>query len=606
MIDTDGQASTILFFLQNSDPDTADDTTTELAGIPVFIRDLIAEHDLENGLLRLDVEAVSESDSGSITYVFGRKAHLTGENAGTQGIVAKIDFIEVGGDTGVTPATGATLYIKKANGVFEVAGSDIPEGAPLYEKVAYMIAERPGYYFANARNTVSGKKTNSATSSTLYIPYAEQPVVKTDLAMPAKFVIKEKTYTEELDETVDQSKMPGAMHTNIKITEGEEGPATLVLGAESVGPQFTVAKSNGLLYKWYKATKADLSDAVLIPEANVSNYEVSAPGFYAVEVTNSYNNDTNTLPKEDASIGVIRVTNMPEIPEVLFDNWQQTVVAGNPSTVIEIEETEHDHITYEWHRVTDDNTDLDPVAEGYMEHASGEIEFTNGIGAIPFMPLGEGFYYFILKNELNGASILMNSGRKFGTIYVTAGTLPPVTPGTGHSVNYSWAAGAPEAVANVELPDSASNVVSGTLIQPREIADVVVDGGKWVLSWTPAFAVMADEDIEFVGTWTFVEDEVAPVVTTKYHVTYEWGVAEGEENELPETGMPEAPVDSAEYEADDVVTLAAAPESEVAVDGGAWHFVAWDPASLTISDKDETIIGRWSFTAEEENPQDNG
>lgn len=78
--------------------------------------------------------------------------------------------------------------------------------------------------------------------------------------------------------------------------------------------------------------------------------------------------------------------------------------------------------------VTDDNSDMDLVAEGYMAETAGEIEFVNGKGAIPFHPLAAGFYYFIIKNELNGASILMNSGEQFGTIYVRAGSNAPVNP----------------------------------------------------------------------------------------------------------------------------------------------------------------------------------
>lgn len=52
---------------------------------------------------------------------------------------------------------------------------------------------------------------------------------------------------------------------------------------------------------------------------------------------------------------------------------------------------------------------MDPVADGDMVLAAGEIEFQNGVGRIPFKPIHEGDYYFIIKNELNGASILMNS-----------------------------------------------------------------------------------------------------------------------------------------------------------------------------------------------------
>ena len=607
MIKTDEQAGTILFFLQNSDSDVPDETAPQPAGTPVFIRDLPeGSADLIENELRLTVEAVSTQDSGIISYMFGRKAH---QDSGTQAIVARINFIEVGGESGTEPAEDAILYVKRSNGIFEVASNDdISSGVQLYEKVAYMIATEPGYYFAKARNSVSNLKTSSAISSMLYIPYAGTPSTGDVEAnkMPARFVIKEKTYTERIDTSIDQTRAPGSWSSNIMIDVGEEGPATIVIGGPDHGPHFSVAdnKSDYLEYTLWKADNAEMQNAVAISTAQSSNFEISEPGFYAVSVKNHYNNNDAVADKDVA--GVLRVTPMAKVPKVLFDAWSATVEAGRPSETIEVEETEHDIITYEWHRVTGANDDEDPVAEGYMESPSGRVTFENGIGTIPFVPLAEGFYYFILKNELNGAVAEWNSALdpNCGTIYVTTNPIP-VIPGVGRTVSYRWADGTPEAIT-VEAPDTATNVVDGTLIRPKEYADIEVEGGKYVLTWAPESATMAGEDVEFIGTWTFVEDEVTPVVTTKYHVTYEWGVAEGEENELPETGMPEVPADANEYEADDVVTLAAAPESEIAVDGGAWHFVAWDPASLTISDKDETIIGRWSFTAEEENPQDNG
>lgn len=607
MIKTDEQAGTILFFLQNSDSDVADETAPEPAGIPVFIRNLPeGSADLEDNKLRLTVEAVSTEDSGIISYMFGRKEQ---PNSGTQAIVARIDFIEVGGTSGTDPKEDATLYIKRSNGIYEVASADdIASGEQLYEKVAYIIATEPGYYFAKARNSVSNLKTSSAISNMLYIPYAAIPSVGDNEAdkMPERFVIKEKTYTERVDKTIDQTHAPGSWSSNIMIDVSAEGPDTITIGGPDHGPHFSVAdnKSDYLEYTLWKADNEEMEGAEIVSKAQSSNFEISEPGFYAISVRNHFNNNDATAEKEVA--GILRVTNMPKVPTVLFDAWSATVEAGRPSAAIEVEETEHDEITYEWHRVTGANDDKDIVAEGYMESASGKVTFENGIGTIPFLPLAEGFYYFILKNELNGAMAEWNSALdpNCGTIYVTTNPVP-VIPGVGHTVSYRWAEGTPEAIT-VEAPATATNVVDGTLVRPKEYADVEVEGGKYVLTWEPNSATIAGEDVEFVGTWTFVANEAPVVEPTKYHVSYVWGAVEGT---LPETGMPEVPIDSNEYEAEDVVTLAEAPTDVVTVEGGSWSFNAWDPAEVTIADSDVVITGKWAFTAAteepEENPEDN-
>ena len=341
MINTDGQAGTILFFLKNSDPDSADETTVnDKAAAPVFLegRNLVDKHDLENGSLRLQVEAVPKERSGTISYMFGRKAKLEGEGSGTTGIVAKIDFIKVEDLNAIDSRT--TLYAKKSNDSFEViARRDIEEGDEVYEKVAYMIAAGPGYYFANARNTEFGYKTNSAISNILYIPYAEEPTVT--VAMPERFVIKENNWKVVRDETIDQSKRENKDISNLAIVPVNEqaGPATIVLGAE-VGPKFNAEKTKGLTYTWYKNGEA-------IPGVTGETLEVSEPGIYEVSVDNFYNNDHKAAGKEKA--GAIRVTNMPTIPAIAWEKWENIINTGAVED-IEVSEVEHDEISFEWHR----------------------------------------------------------------------------------------------------------------------------------------------------------------------------------------------------------------------------------------------------------------
>lgn len=440
MIDTEGQGAMILFYLEDSDPDSADETAPELADVPVFVRNLrhimgaaeaegLYEADLADGKLELLVEASSLADSGNISYIFAKKDQLDG---GANGIVAKIKFIPIELESAAAAETDRIYYQKLANDTFEVVSVDsldFVEGpVTVYEKVAYAIVSEPGYYFAKARNSVSGKKASSKESDMLYIPYASAPEIKKE--MPKRFVIKEAEYSLAKNETIDQSQMPGAQQSNIQVQAGEVGPAAITLGAAEVGPVFEAAKSAGLSYEWFKSEALDAEGHMVEPvsiSTSGPELEVTEPGYYAVKVVNSFNNDTEEIDKEAA--GIIRVTAMPEVPEVLFEDWTKTVVSGDPSTKIEIAEpAAYDEVSYEWHMVTGDNADMDPIAEGYMADAAGKIEFTEGKGVIPFHPLAAGFYYFIVKNELNEASILMNSGEQFGTIYVATGSNAPVNP----------------------------------------------------------------------------------------------------------------------------------------------------------------------------------
>ena len=410
MIDTAGQGGTIHFYLEDSDPDSADETEPEIASVPKFARNLrdttgaiakeeIYEADLIGDNLELLVEAYPDGDSGNISYIFARKDEL---DSGSNGIVAKIKMIPKELTSATDAVEGVRYYQKMANDSFEpVAIEDLDflteESITVYEKVAYTIVNEPGYYFAKAKNSVGGKKANTVDSDILYVPYAAAPVI--DKAIPERFVISERTFAEAKDESVDQTTVTDMRKSNIKIEMGEAGPASITLGASDIGPVFSAEKTKGFIYTWYK-------DGAVIADATESTLTVTEPGVYSVSVVNSYNNDTEELTKEE--VGSIRITRMPEIPVIEWDKWASVLAAGRTEEFIEINEKEHDHISYEWHKVTSDNSDMDPIADGDMALASGEIEFENGIGHIPFKPIHEGDYYFIIKNELNGASILMN------------------------------------------------------------------------------------------------------------------------------------------------------------------------------------------------------
>lgn len=475
MIDTLGQASTLKFYFEDSAADGTDETAPELADKPVYLRNLsgtlvsdkVYAQDLDDqNQLELAVEAYSP-DSGSISYMFARKDDL---NSGSKGLVAQIKFspIEL---TSSTIDKNTIYYTKKANDTFAVISQDdikkeleTEDKVTCYERIAYIIVGGPGYYFAQARNRVSGKKATSENSNIVYVAKASAPVISK--RMPESFVIKKKEYSLAYDPTIDQTLRENAFKDNIVINASETtGPATISLGTSVNGPTITAEKTRGLTYTWYKATKADLSDAQVIEDAKNSIYSVTEPGYYAVAVDNYYNNSHEAIDK--AASGVIRVTNMPVLSKDLvhFADWEKTLSTG-AVTSIAIDEVEHDHITYEWHKVTP-AADMDPVALGDMNDAAGEVEFTNGKGTIPFKPLHAGAYYFILKNELNGASIYFDSALDFGVIVVTANE----NPNTGSTISVASVdemanALASSAISTIRL--SADTEVTQSLPVPQD------------------------------------------------------------------------------------------------------------------------------------------
>ena len=434
MIDTNGQAGTLKFYLEDSTPDGTSETAPELAAKPVYILDLngtlvddVYENDLnDEGQLELDVEAYSP-DSGNISYMFGRRDQKDG---GTKGIVAQIKFVPIE-LTAATRGENTIYYKKKANGIFEIASKDeldtaLADGgkATYYERVAYIIVAGPGYYFAQARNSVTGKKAASQNSHIVHVPEATAPVVNSN--MPDHFVIKQQNYSLSVDNSVDQSLRENSMVSNIKIaSEGTIGNASILLGSSNVGPTFSAEKTKGLTYTWFKATKADMSDKTILKSGLENTYEVTEPGYYSVEVDNFYNNSHKSI--DDSAAGVIRVTNMPIISAsaIHFADWEKSLSTGINTSII-VDEMEHDHLTYQWYKVTADSTDMDPVAAGDMAEDSGELTFVNGEASIPFKPLRAGNYYFILTNELNGAEVYFSSALEpsMGIISVSTGGNP--------------------------------------------------------------------------------------------------------------------------------------------------------------------------------------
>lgn len=397
------------FYLENSDPDITGDTAPELADTPKFVRNLDTTANLDaNDQLELQVEATSD-DAGLITYYFGYKAN---EEDGFSGQTTSTKYI-------AADLTKDTIFYKKAaNDTYVVAtATEIAEAEPntLYEKVGYMIATNPGYYQVKARNNVSGKRSNTNNSNILYVPYAEVPVVSEEI--DDHFVINEIVYEKEVNTNLDQSVHFTESNISYNAVAAIDQAASIDL-APVASP--ATQPSTNLTYQWYVATKEDMSDAQPIERATNRTYTASSAGYYAVKIKNNFNNDENETDFDAA--GICRVTVMPEAPTII--NWADfearvTAGTGIPDILVEAP-AEYDVVSYEWHKITDSPNDEDPIADNSFPAdapATGNLTFANeivngqqkSIAHIKFNPSETGNYYIILSNELNGATITVNT-----------------------------------------------------------------------------------------------------------------------------------------------------------------------------------------------------
>ena len=393
------------WYLKNSDPDIVDDVEPQLAAIPIFIKDIAPTANnsnianLVNGSYELVAQAYAE-DGGSISYKFGYKAAADGGTVDS--FTGKTKFIPADLSNGVNQNT--TYYIQEANGIYSVTDNiDIESDTQYYEKVGYVIVRNPGFYTAEAKNRVFGLKENSNKGNQLEIPYAKKPVIS---GMPTSFVINEKVYEDVIDDEIDQTSVGDENKSNIKITVADaiDKSATILLQ-----PFFAQADEGQLTYQWYYSRdNEEMENAEPISGETGNTLIASNPGYYSVKATNSFNNSIVETSFDEA--GICRVTEMPILPVIDFEEFEtRLIVDDDPQPALIVPEVEHDHIRYEWHKITSDNNDRDPIAEGDLAIAEGELQFTDGFAEIPFSPMAPGKYYFLLFNELNGAEAIMNS-----------------------------------------------------------------------------------------------------------------------------------------------------------------------------------------------------
>lgn len=432
---------------ENANPDSADETAPQPARAPIYVLNLGADmqatlvegnvytrnlnggaKDQAHGTLRLEVEAYSP-DGGSISYMFGYKSQNTSD-VGTEAMPTKHDFKEVQSHAD----TNRIYYIKESNDVYvPVSQQDIAnleEGTAIYEKIAWAIAENPGYYKANARNRVSGKKTTTADSFILYIPYAAMPEVTEQMA--DHFVLSQIDYTK----VHNNNSQSGQFATsNITFTPGLPGNATIELAPEvEASDGATEAQNENLSYQWYRNENIFNNDLALlepIDGATNATYVADEEGYYAVKINNHFNNDDTMTEIADA--GVCRVTPMPETPVIVWKNgddnlWDNDVTLRTGTTIpdLKVQLGPCDKLYYEWHKISDDVEDWDPVAQDMIDATSPEGGIVIGADeseqSIPFKPNAFGLYYLILDVELNGAHTYLNTAeeQEYGIVYVEA------------------------------------------------------------------------------------------------------------------------------------------------------------------------------------------
>lgn len=397
---TEDNIGTMVLYLEDSDPDSVNETAPELAAMPKYVRDLSPEFYVEAkpitgkeneykinligeygaATLELRVEANAE-DGGQISYVFGYIAHTKDEGTGVaatgaSGMVAKYKFIEATDvftdedeKTAENFNTKKTFFIKDSTGVLAVVNANdaalaVAENPDVkfFEKVAYVEVNAPGHYYAIADNRAGGKKANSAYSSTFYIPWPSKPEVETKMA--SRFVGNELEYTLAADESFNEASIDNRGKTNLRTSTTVVADTNLV----ELKPTVTAEETAGLTYTWYKNANNHLMDSGEV--ANAANYTrpeglkdevwaaqeatlltdagweviegATAPTYVASEpgcyAVKVTNKFNNKETQSDLlDAGACRVTGMPKIPSIDWTSFKASASAGAIPNAIDIE-----------------------------------------------------------------------------------------------------------------------------------------------------------------------------------------------------------------------------------------------------------------------------
>ena len=173
-------------------------------------------------------------------------------------------------------------------------------------------------------------------------------------------------------------------------------------------------------------------------------------------------------------------------------------------------------------------------------------------------------------------------------------------------VSYSFVSGTtgktelPQGVKD-QLPANENDRAIGTTITPTTtFNDVNVENaagnviGKWTFkSWNPTAATIVDEDLSFVGTWLYEDDD--------FDVYYSF--ESGTKNmTLPKAVTDQEPADLTDQAIGTQITpktdfndVTVKNEAQDVI--GTWKFTSWDNPPAKIVDSDLYYVGTWTYTA---------
>ncbi len=167
---------------------------------------------------------------------------------------------------------------------------------------------------------------------------------------------------------------------------------------------------------------------------------------------------------------------------------------------------------------------------------------------------------------------------------------PPVT-GKYH-VSYSY-----KDVTDVDvletLPVDTDEYTSGTSVVPESPSSTLIiqDAGMWSFSgWDANMKIIGNEDIQFIGSWSFIANE------PEYQVVYQYLNADS----LPADVRHTLPSDSHRYKAGTTVVALMPSADSVQVGDDLWQFGGWNSDSQQVVDSDIVFIGSWSIYVEPE------
>ncbi len=152
----------------------------------------------------------------------------------------------------------------------------------------------------------------------------------------------------------------------------------------------------------------------------------------------------------------------------------------------------------------------------------------------------------------------------------------------------------PQAVLDI-LPEPKYNLEDGSTVEPTQpvSTEVLVEGGKWTFEgYDKQNATIDGSDVNFKGTWSFKEEEVAKYKATTTFVSGTPG------KNLPQAVLDLLPEIKTGLLEGSEVSSTEPSVKEVKVEGGKWIFKSYNTDSHTIDGSDFNFEGTWEFVAD--------